>query len=103
MITFIEMIGSLAIKSLRRLFAGSRKLILNEILGVRGLMKVLMKHRNTGAKWTPEEIAEIRDHVRNISKVVPALIIFLLPGGSLLLPLLAAFLDRRNKRKENRH
>ena len=60
-------------------------------------MQLLMKHRNTGLKWTSEEIAEIRLHLRNISKLVPALIVFLLPGGALLLPLLAEVLDRRKK------
>jgi hypothetical protein len=32
---------------------------------------------------------------KKISKIIPALIIFLLPGGSFLLPILAGVLDRK--------
>ena len=60
-------------------------------------MRLLMKNRNTSEKWTREEIREIRAHLRHIAMLVPALIIFLLPGGLLLLPLLAEVLDRRKK------
>jgi hypothetical protein len=36
---------------------------------------------------------------KKISKIIPALIIFLLPGGSFLLPILAGVLDRRKTRR----
>jgi hypothetical protein len=73
----------------------NRDFILQEVLAVKGLMHVLMKNRNTGEKWTREEKKEIKKHLRNISKIVPVILIFLLPGGSVLLPILAAVLDRR--------
>jgi len=73
----------------------NRDFILQEVLAVKGLMHVLMKNRNTGEKWTREEKKEIKKHLRNISKIVPVILIFLLPGGSVLLPILAAILDRR--------
>jgi hypothetical protein len=37
--------------------------------------------------------------LKNLSKIIPALIIFLLPGGSFLLPILADVLDRRKTRR----
>ncbi|MEK6672250.1 MAG: hypothetical protein AABY42_02095 [Nitrospirota bacterium] len=82
---------------IKRLITINKEFILSELRGIKGFMQLLMKHRNTGLKWTSEEIAEIRLHLRNISKLVPALIVFLLPGGALLLPLLAEVLDRRKK------
>jgi len=82
---------------LKGLIAKNKEFILSQVLAVKGLMQLLMKNRNTGEKWTREEIREIRAHLRHIAMLVPALIIFLLPGGSLLLPLLADVLDRRKK------
>ena len=82
---------------LKGLIAKNKEFILSQVLAVKGLMQLLMKNRNTGEKWTREEIREIRAHLRHIAMLVPALIIFLLPGGSLLLPLLAEVLDRRKR------
>jgi hypothetical protein len=82
---------------LKRLIDKNKEFILSQVLAVKDLMRLLMKNRNTGEKWTREEIHEIRAHLRHIAMLVPALIIFLLPGGSLLLPLLADVLDRRKK------
>jgi hypothetical protein len=82
-------------KYFKRLIQSNKQFILHEVLEVKGLMQLLMKRRNTGEKWTKEEKKEIRHHLKHISKLIPALIIFLLPGGSLLLPFLAETLDRR--------
>ena len=82
---------------LMRLIARNKEFILTQVLAIKCLMRLLMKSRNTGEKWTREEIREIRAHLKHIAMLVPALIIFLLPGGSLLLPLLAEVLDRRKK------
>ncbi len=49
-------------------------------------MQLLMKPRNTGEKWTREEIQGIRKHLKNISTIVPVFIVFMLPGGALFLP-----------------
>ncbi|MGH7410033.1 MAG: hypothetical protein ACREJ6_03075 [Candidatus Methylomirabilis sp.] len=59
---------------LMRLIARNKEFILSQVLSVKDLMQLLMKNRNAGA-----------------------LIIFLLPGGSLPLPILAEVLDRRKK------
>jgi hypothetical protein len=83
----------------KSLIIKNKAFILEEVLAVKGLMQLLMKERNTNQKWTREEKREIKIHLKNISKLVPALIIFLLPGGSLLLPFLAEVLDRRKSRR----
>ncbi|MFO0752692.1 MAG: hypothetical protein U0411_05140 [Thermodesulfovibrionales bacterium] len=80
---------------MKRLLVKNREFLLHETLAVKGLMKVIMKPRNTHVPWTAEEMQEIRRHLRTLSRVIPALLIFLLPGGSLLLPFLAEVLDRR--------
>lgn len=77
----------------------NREFILEEVLAVKGLMHLLMKERNTDEKWTNEEKAEIRRHLKKIAKIIPALTLFLLPGGSLLLPVLGEALDRRKARR----
>ena len=81
----------------KRLIIKNREFVLGQVLAVRGLMALLMKNRNTGQKWTKEEIREIKVHLKDISKMVPVIIVFLLPGGTLMLPLLAEVLDRRRR------
>ena len=81
---------------LKRRLASHRKLILPHVLEIQGLMHLLMKVRNTGQPWTPKELREIRRHLWGIAKLVPILLVFILPGGLLFLPILAEVLDRRN-------
>jgi hypothetical protein len=83
------------------MIAQNRDFILKEILAVKGLIQIIMKPRNTREKWTAEEKKEIKIHLRHISQMVPVLIIFLLPGGSLMLPFLAGALDRRTNRNRD--
>jgi len=80
---------------LKRRLASQRNLILPHVLAIQGLMRLLMKVRNTNEPWAPEERREIRSHLWSIARLVPILIVFLLPGGLLLLPILAEVLDRR--------
>lgn len=84
---------------LKRLIVVNKEAILMEVLSIRGLMQLLMKTRNTDEKWTWEEKKEIKSHLRNITKIVPAVVIFSLPGGSFLLPVLAEVIDRRKTRR----
>ncbi len=84
---------------IKRLVTNNRAFILQEVLAVKGLMQLLMKIRNTDQPWTREEKKEIKKHLRNISKMVPVIVIFILPGGTILLPLLAEILDRRKKKR----
>ena len=84
---------------LKRLIVINKEAILMEVLSIRGLMQLLMKSRNTDEGWTREEKKEIKRHLKNIAKIVPAIALFSLPGGSLLLPILAEALDRRKTRR----
>ncbi|MCX8030760.1 MAG: hypothetical protein N3A59_04170 [Thermodesulfovibrionales bacterium] len=60
-----------------------------------------MKKRNTGKSWTKYELAKIKYHFKAISKSIPFFIVFLLPGGMLLLSILALYLDRRKKKRRS--
>lgn len=84
---------------IKRLFVVNKQAILMEVLSIAGLMQILMKTRNTDEKWTREEKREVKMHLKNIAKIVPAVAIFSLPGGSFLLPILAEVLDRRKNRR----
>lgn len=83
----------------KRFIIKNREFVLQEVLAVKGLMQLLMKYQNTGQKWTKEEKGQIKAHLRNISKIIPVIIIFLLPGGTLLLPLLGEVIDRRKTKR----
>lgn len=77
-----------------------RKFLLAEMSQVRGLMPILMRRRNK-QQWTPEELDEIRAHLRRISKLSPYLVVIVMPGGFAALPVLAWWLDRRRNRDPN--
>ncbi len=84
---------------LKRLIVINKEAILMEVLSIKGLMQLLMKIRNTDEKWTRDEKIQIKRHLKNIAKIIPAVAIFSLPGGSFLLPILAEALDRRKTRR----
>ncbi|MGO8991625.1 MAG: hypothetical protein ACLQGU_02055 [bacterium] len=86
-------------KYLKRLILVNKDAILMEVLSIKGLMHLLMKTRNTNEKWTRDERKEIKRHLKNIAKIIPAVAIFSLPGGSIILPLLAEAIDRRKTRR----
>ena len=91
------------IEPIRRAFElaeRERKFLLSEMSQVRGLMPILMRRRNK-QQWTPEELAEIRAHLRRISRLSPYLVIIVMPGGFAVLPVLAWWLDRRRNRARN--
>ena len=67
---------------------------------VRGLMPLLMKHRN-GGSWTVDERHELIEQLHALAHLSPYLVVLLLPGSVLFLPALAWWLDRRRlHRKE---
>lgn len=75
--------------------------VLGELVRMRGLMPLLMKHRNGGV-WTAEEKRELLQQLRILSHLSPYLFLLLLPGSVLLLPVYAWWLDhRRSPRKNN--
>jgi hypothetical protein len=84
-------------RSVQELTAREKRHLLNEILQVRGLMPLLMKQRNKG-RWSSEDRAELRLHLRRLSNLSPYLVVLALPGSFVLLPALAWWLDRRRTR-----
>ena len=98
--TFVARIGRNCVtvyRSARELTAREKKHLLGEILHVRGLMPLLMKQRNKG-RWTTEDRAELRVHLRRLSNLSPYLVVLAMPGSFVLLPALAWWLDRRRTR-----
>jgi hypothetical protein len=82
-------------RSLHKMAANHKALLLHEAEKITGFMRLLMKPRNTQAKWTKEERRLLKMHLKHLSYYVPALVVFVMPFGSLLIPLLAEILDRR--------
>lgn len=86
---------------LKRQIVKNRALIHRESRHMTDLMRLLMKRGNTGIEWTDDEIIRLKSHIRHLSFYAPVLIVFSLPFGSLLLPVLAEALDRRRKNRVN--
>jgi len=84
-----------------RVIANNKALLLHEAEKVTGFMQLLMKPRNTRTKWTREDRRLLKVHLRHLSYYVPVLVIFVLPFGSLLIPLLAEILDRRRSSRKS--
>ena len=82
-------------KLVNRVIQNNKAFILDQALEVKCLVRLLMKSRNTGEKWTQEEMRQIWAHLKGISRMVPVIVVFLLPGGSLLVPFLAEVLCQR--------
>lgn len=71
-----------------------RAVILGEFVKIRGLMPLLMKHRN-GDSWSRAERLLLQEQLRALAHVSPYLVILVLPGSFAILPVLAWWLDRR--------
>jgi hypothetical protein len=84
---------------LKRLILKNKELIFHEAQQMQGFLFLLFKERNTDSEWTKEEREEIKTYLKRLSAYVPVIVLFLLPGGSLLLPFLAEILDRRKQRR----
>lgn len=77
----------------------SKELILNEARNIHGFMDLLMKQRNTGDHWTRAEKVQLKRYLWHLAACIPVLFVFLLPGGFVLIPVLAEVLDRRKQRR----
>ncbi|MDP2693390.1 MAG: hypothetical protein Q8O58_00770 [Gallionella sp.] len=77
-----------------------RVYIYNELSHARGLIPILMKRRN-GEQWSREERELLLRNLRAISNLSPYLVPILMPGGVLMLPLIAWWIDRRRKGRGN--
>ena len=71
-----------------------------EMLRIQGLVPLLMKQRN-GTRWTPDERAQLRCHLRSLTSLSPYLLVLLAPGSFVLFPILAWWLDRRRLKRNN--
>ncbi|MDP2793250.1 MAG: hypothetical protein Q8O25_04065 [Sulfurisoma sp.] len=71
-----------------------RDLLVREFAQVRGLMPLLMRHRN-GGHWTREERLALREQLTALVHLSPYLVVLALPGSFMILPVLAWWLDRR--------
>jgi hypothetical protein len=71
-----------------------RQRILDEMVRARGMMPLLMKPRN-GGHWTPVERARLMAELHALAGLSPYLVPLVMPGGFMLLPILAWWLDRR--------
>jgi hypothetical protein len=87
------MIGRLIKSQIRK----NRDLILNEAQQMNGFIHLLMKQRNTGTTWTQPEKVRLRRYILRLIRLAPVLCILLLPGGSLLIPIMAEVFDRRER------
>jgi hypothetical protein len=78
---------------LKGILAKYRKRILKETNSAKDLTSLLMKGTQGG--WTKGELLKIKNHFLILGKKLPIFLVFLLPGGFILLPLLIEMLDRR--------
>ncbi|MFZ4535854.1 hypothetical protein [Propionivibrio sp.] len=86
-----------------RLFASQKRQareFVADIVRMRGLTPLLMKHRN-GGTWSAEEKSQLLAQLRILSRISPYLLFLLLPGSALLLPVYAWWLDRRRRPRAN--
>jgi len=81
-------------RKVRELTARERQHLTREIMHARGLMPLLMKPRNK-QRWTPADKQELAHHLRRLSAISPYLVVLVMPGGMLIMPALAWWLDRR--------
>ena len=77
---------SSAIQDIKESIHKNKKRLAKEIQESKELFSLLTK--STHKKLTSEEKKKVKEQLLDICKSVPALAVFLLPGGALLLPLL---------------
>jgi len=71
-----------------------RDLLVREFAQIKGLMPLLMQHRN-GGHWTREERLALQEQLLALGHLSPYLVVLVLPGSFMILPVLAWWLDRR--------
>jgi len=85
-------------REMRLIHRREKNRLRHEISQVPGLMTLLMKPRN-GQKWTKTERRELREQLQRLSRLSLYLATAALPGTTITLPLLAWWLDRRQRRR----
>jgi uncharacterized membrane protein len=71
---------------------------LSRFVGARDFVGVLMKPPN-GQPWTEDDRRLLRRELRTLARWTPGFVVFLLPGGMLLLIVYAHLLDRRRLKR----
>ena len=84
---------------IRRQVLKNRSLVHEEAGHMQDFYRLLMKQRNTGERWTAEEIRKLKSHLFRLSFYIPVLAVAVMPFGILLLPLVAEALDRRSRKR----
>ncbi len=87
----------LKVKGFIMLIDREKKYLVTELSQVKGLMPLLMKPRNK-QRWSAEDRLELAQHMRRLRDVSPYIVVFAMPGGLAMLPVLAWWLDRRRGR-----
>lgn len=91
--------GPLTLATPRRIALYERRRLRAELLQMPGPFALLMKPRN-GAPWTEDERMLLRARLHGLSHLSLYLALLVLPGTTLMLPLLAWWLDRRARRRK---
>jgi hypothetical protein len=76
--------------------ARERHKLTGELVKVKGMMPLLMKHRN-GGQWTVDERHELIEQLHALAYLSPYLVVLAMPGSFVALPVLAWWLDRRRQ------
>jgi len=78
--------------AVKLLILRNRKRLQQELNESSDLLKLLSQ--STRRELSPEEKSQVRDQLLDICKTIPSLTIFLLPGGTVLLPILVKFIPK---------
>jgi hypothetical protein len=81
----------------KRLLERNKTFFFEQARAYKGFVHLFFKRRNTGEKWTKEEKKILKGHLKTMALSIPALIVFLPPGGSIFLPVLVDLMDRRKE------
>ncbi|HBK84371.1 MAG TPA: hypothetical protein DDZ41_12405, partial [Flavobacterium sp.] len=79
-------------KSVRKLITRNKKRLTRELKESKELLQLLAK--STTVDLDKEEKKKVKKQLLDICKTIPSLTIFLLPGGSLLLPILIKYIPQ---------
>ena len=79
-------------QTVHTLISRNKNRLILEISQSKELMKLLSQ--STKRDLNPEEKKKVRNQLLDICKTIPSLTIFLVPGGSLLLPILVKFIPQ---------
>lgn len=74
------------VEEIKELLQKNKKRLYQELSQSKEAMQLIRK--STHSKLTEEEREKVKNQLLDICKSIPALAVFLLPGGALLLPLL---------------